>query len=150
MLNRGFTHHTTGEPAVVHLAAAAEVSPTTVHRLIDGGGRATVRPDTISRLAEALNVSPTEVGQWVGVAWSEASSWEPPPEVNLLTRRERQAVEEVILCFASAKLNRGLDPETPEIPKRVVKGRAPQKKGVQAKKVARRSNESKGRNGSSS
>lgn len=150
MLARNFTHQTTGEPAVIHLAEKAGVSPTTVHRLIDGGGRQTVRPETIRKLAEALGVQPSVVGQWIGVAWGENADWSPPPEINLLTRRERQAVEEIIMCLAASKLGRG-DMTVPEVPQRKVKGRAPEQPSTlttpSPRRVARRTTEKKGTKG---
>lgn len=110
-----------GEPAIEPLARKAGVAPSTIHNILDGRVEPKrVRPATITAIAEALGVKPATVQKWIGGReWGAGSPWEPPPEVNLLTLRERKVVTDMIKCLAANRV-----PPEP-VKKRVIRGKRP-------------------------
>ncbi|UAK38339.1 helix-turn-helix transcriptional regulator [Gordonia bronchialis] len=109
-----------GEPAIAPLAEKAGIRASTIHNIIDGRTNPHgVRPSTVRAIADALGVKPATVQKWIGGReWGAPKGWTPPPEAELLTLRERKAVEEIIRCFAANRV-------IAEEPKKTVRGRRP-------------------------
>lgn len=85
-----------GLSSISALARASDVSVETARRLVYGT-RAKPNEDTIRKIAGALRESPTTVGKWVGMVLSEEKRpYTPPAEADMLTQRERDAVDEII------------------------------------------------------
>ena len=53
-------------------------------------------PDTVAKVAEVLGVDVRTVSAWVGQARTVAEPYAPPAEASLLSRRQREAVDELI------------------------------------------------------
>src|SRR5699024_780425 len=86
-------------PSFSRLAEAAGLHTTTVSRLVRGVGKP--KPGVVEAVAAALGVDVRFVAEWVQQARTESRPYEPPAEVNLLTRREQDAVTELIRAIAA-------------------------------------------------
>lgn len=90
-----------GSPSIRALARAAqEVTGTArpsveaVRRLIHG--TVASEPGTIAAVAGALRVDVRKVSGWAGGSRTVAQSYRPPPEADLLTTRQRKALDQII------------------------------------------------------
>lgn len=88
-------------PSMGRLAEAAGVHTTTVSRMVHGLKRPD--PANVAAVAAALRLSPVEVSGWVNQARSVQAEYVPPAEVNLLTRREQDALSELIRSIAATR-----------------------------------------------
>src|SRR5690625_1335710 len=86
-------------PSFSRLAEAAGLHTTTVSRLVRGVGKP--KPGVVEAVAAALGVDVRFVSEWAQQVRSETRPYEPPAEVNLLTRREQDAVTELIRAIAA-------------------------------------------------
>lgn len=96
-------------PSFSRLAEAAGLHTTTVSRLVNGVG--TPKPGVVEAVAKALRVDVRFVAEWAHQVRTESKPYEPPAEVNLLTRREQDAITELIRSIA-AREARADDPST--------------------------------------
>nr|WP_296764220.1 helix-turn-helix transcriptional regulator [Rhodococcus sp. (in: high G+C Gram-positive bacteria)] len=101
MVKVGATSSRSGKASMRKLAEMSGVTPTTINRIIYGqAGRRGFEPATIRKLAEALNKSPATIARWAGQAWAEGTPWTAPEEVNLLSKRQLKALDEIIRSMA--------------------------------------------------
>lgn len=85
-----------GLASISALARSSGVSVETARRLVYGT-RAKPTEETIRKIADALRESPAKVGEWVGLVLAEEKfPYTPPAEADMLTQRERDAVDEII------------------------------------------------------
>lgn len=100
-----------GQPSFNALARKAGIASSTLWRIVDRQIK-DVRVDTIENLAEALNKKPDIVARWVGQAWENVSDeYVPPREANLLTLRQRKAVDELIKSMTEDRRRAQLEAE---------------------------------------
>src|SRR5699024_11778125 len=92
-------------PSFSRLAEAAGLHTTTVSRLVRGVGKP--KPGVVEAVAAALGVDVRFVSEWAQQVRSETRPYEPPAEVNLLTRREQDAVTELIRAIAAREERTG-------------------------------------------
>ncbi|ANA86410.1 transcriptional repressor [Gordonia phage OneUp] len=85
------------------LAKEAGLHTTTVVRLITGkADPRLVERQTLERVAEALGISVKRVLDWLGETWDAAQPpYEPPVGSEVLTSRQRKAIDELIRTFIS-------------------------------------------------
>lgn len=90
-----------GHPSIRALARAAQgvtgtsrPSVEAVRRLIHG--MVVSEPDTIAAVASALHTDVRKVTQWAGGERTVAQAYQPPPEADLLTARQRKALDQII------------------------------------------------------
>lgn len=112
MMRAGLTDPRNGRPSMTKLAEAAGTHPSTVGAMMYGTRKTS--QDVIDRVAAALwpGVADAarrrrEVREWVGQALETASPFEPHPDADLLTMKERQAVNELIRLLAASKRQGG-------------------------------------------
>lgn len=98
-IDRRFTQVPT--PSLRALADAAGLHPTTVSRMVSGRGVAKV--ENIAAVAEKLGVDVVKVSGWVRQTREETEPYDIPPEVDLLTRRERDALTELIRAVTESR-----------------------------------------------
>lgn len=91
----GLVAPNTDEPSIQALARAADVHPSAISRII-GGRTRKPRPQTIVKMAQALDVDFVTVAQWVGMPWTSHEPWTPPAEASLMTPRQRDMIETLI------------------------------------------------------
>lgn len=96
MRERGFTHH--DRPSMTRLANEAGIGVQTVINTV--AGRTAPDVETLEALASALHLDPRLVAQWVGVQREERRPWVPPAEANLLSVKERRALDALIRAIA--------------------------------------------------
>lgn len=92
-------------PSLSRLAEEAGVHTTTVSRMVKG--TSTTRPEHVAAVAEALRVDVRIVSEWVNQDRSEARPYEVPAEVNLLTKRQQEALTELIRSIAATQQGEG-------------------------------------------
>lgn len=90
-----------GSPSLSALARASGVSVETVRRMVYGMGES--GPTSVEAVAAALHVNVRKVTEWVGQSRSVASAYVPPVEANLLSARQRKAVDELIRSIAAGQ-----------------------------------------------
>lgn len=88
-----------GRPSFNQLAIRAGMAPSTVTAIV--GGRSKPSPATIQKIAEALRLDVRIVGEWVGQSRTERAPYAPPAEADLLTHRQRRAVDEMIRAIVA-------------------------------------------------
>jgi len=96
-----------GRPSMRQLAERAEVTTTTVTKMIFGERR--TDPETVATVAEILGVNPVEVSEWAHQARTVRASYRVPSEVHLLSGREQAAISELIRAIAEEREGRGRD-----------------------------------------
>lgn len=97
----GATDPRNGRPSWNRLAELADVSTTTVTQMVSG--KRSTSPATVKKIAAALRVEPEDVSSWLNLRKPVRTTWQPPPEADLLTDRQRDAVAELIRAFTSAE-----------------------------------------------
>lgn len=98
----GFVNPRTGEPSMSSLAREAGVHISTLTKIVNGTTRSP-ETDTVTKVADALEVPFVTVAQWIGLAWTDTEPYEPPKESALLNARERLAVTEIIRCMVAER-----------------------------------------------
>ncbi|MBM9432373.1 helix-turn-helix domain-containing protein [Flaviflexus equikiangi] len=88
------------------IAEAAGVSHGTIQRAF-AGHRRSVHPDTIAGLARALRVTEAWVSEQLGMGQQTIQPYSPPAEANMLTQRERAAVDELIRLLVQPRQTLG-------------------------------------------
>lgn len=83
-----------GLSSMRRLAQATGVHTSTISAMIHGDRETS--PETVYGVAEALGVDVVTVSKWVGQARTVAEPYRPPAEADLLTSRQRKAVDEII------------------------------------------------------
>ena len=103
MIEVGFTdpRYDDPRPSMSRLAEAAGVHTTTVSRMVHGLKRPD--PANVARVADALRKDVREVSKWVRQARTAPVEYTVPSEVNLLTRREQDAISELIRAIAATR-----------------------------------------------
>lgn len=103
IVRAGFTdpRFSDDRPSLGALADKAGIHTTTVSRMVNGVG--TARQRNVAAVADALGVDVVTVSAWVRQARSESEPYEAPEEVNLLTRREQEALTELIRAIAETR-----------------------------------------------
>jgi hypothetical protein len=92
------------------LAEQIGVHTTTVMNMMHGA--ADTDPAIVAAAADALRVDVRKVSQQVGQMRTEQAPWDPPAEVNLLSRRQQLALSELIRSMAEEREGRGNQPAT--------------------------------------
>jgi len=88
------------EPSLNALYDLSGVAPTTISKLIRGVGDP--KPATIEKIADALNRRPHEIAAWAGMRQTVSEPYVPPDRADWLTKRQRKAVDELILSIVEA------------------------------------------------
>lgn len=88
-----------GRPSFNQLAIRAGIAPSTITAI--AAGRSKPSPATIQKIADALRLDVRIVGEWVGQARTERAPYTPPAEADLLTQRQRRAVDEIIRAIVA-------------------------------------------------
>lgn len=88
-----------GRPSFNQLAIRAGMAPSTVTAIV--AGRSKPSPATTQKIAEALRLDVRIVGEWVGQVRTERAPYSPPAEADLLTHRQRRAVDEMIRAIVA-------------------------------------------------
>jgi len=88
------------EPSLNALRDLSGVAPTTISKLIRGVG--IPKPETIEKIADALNRRPHEIAAWAGMRQTVSEPYVPPDRADWLTKRQRKAVDELILSIVEA------------------------------------------------
>ena len=103
LVSAGLTdpRYTDDRPSMSRLAVAIGVHTSTVSAMING--RKGTSSATVAATAEALGVDVITVAGWVGQAWSVQEPYRVPDEVNALTKREQDAISELIRAMAAAR-----------------------------------------------
>lgn len=86
------------------LARKSGVSTETVRQAMFGGRDTS--PESVRSLADALGVDVRVVSEWVGQARAVAPAYTPPQEADLLTARERKAINELIRAITATRGDR--------------------------------------------
>lgn len=94
MIRAKATDPRNGRPSWNMLAELSGVSTSTITKMI--GGERRTSPTTVRKVAQALRVAPEKVSGWLQLATPVREAFEPPPEADLLTPRQRKAVTELI------------------------------------------------------
>src|SRR5690606_6078848 len=94
-------YRTEQRPSTRSLAREVGVHVTTLTRMFSG----TTDTDhsTVVEVARALKRSPVEVSAWARQARAEAQQWDPPAAVHQLTKREQDALTELIVAMVAAR-----------------------------------------------
>lgn len=87
------------------LAEAADLSVETVRAAILGQRRS-VAPATIAGLAKALRLPEETISEYLGMGRQSIQPYTPPEESSMLTRRERDAVDEMIRLLVASRAAR--------------------------------------------
>ena len=103
MIRAGFTdpRYTEPVPSLRAMAEKAGLHTTTVSRMVRGAGVAKV--ENVAAVAGALGVDVTTVSGWVSQEREESEPYVFPAEVDLLTRREREALTELIRAITESR-----------------------------------------------
>lgn len=119
MVERGYTDRRSGGqgPGMGALAEATGLHTSTISEAING--RRTPSPKTVNELVDKLG---EDVAEWLGVKYF--GPWTPPAAVTALTRRQRKALEELIVAMTeggehggdTAATSRGADAPAPVVP----------------------------------
>lgn len=88
-------------PSMGQLARRADLAVETVRRMVRGIGEP--EPANMHRVADALNVPVERVVEWVYLSKGDIGPYQPPPDADLLTYDEREAVNRVINLFADRR-----------------------------------------------
>lgn len=86
---------------MTRLAELAGLSVETVRQTLYGGRDPS--PATVRALSDALRVDVRTVSEWAGQARSVVESYRPPQEADLLTKRERKAINELIRAITATR-----------------------------------------------
>lgn len=90
-----------GNPSFNQLAKRVGVSSSTVNAIVMR--KQTPRAATIQKIADALGLDVRIVSDWVGQKRTERGPYTPPAEADLLTDRQRKAVDEIIRAIVAER-----------------------------------------------
>lgn len=90
-----------GKPSLNQLAIRADLPASTVTAI--AAGRRKPKAGTIQKIADALGVDVRVVSAWVGQERTERAPYAPPAEADLLTDRQRRAVDEMIRAIIAER-----------------------------------------------
>jgi len=96
-----------GNPSERALAKIAGVSNATVSRTLRGLN--TPSAPTVQKIADALEVDPTEVWRRLGSGSAQEDPYDPPAESAFLSHRERRLVTEMIRVLVEGRHDRPAD-----------------------------------------
>lgn len=99
-----------GIPSIRRLAERAGLSHPPVTNIVFGDGL-NAQPETLERIAKALEIPLEEVYSMAKHPVKYVEIWDPPAEANLLTLRQRKAIDELIRSMA--EINQEIDFEKP-------------------------------------
>lgn len=83
----------------VSLAEGRSMAPETVRRIVNGIGKP--RPENVAALARALGTDVLTVSEWAGQVRSLRQPYAAPPEGDLMSERQRRAIDELIRLLAA-------------------------------------------------
>lgn len=111
MVARGFTDRRTKvpRPSARALADDAGLHATTVLAMTAGVAS---DPRSVQAVAKSLGLHPEIVSGWIDPTRLVRDPWVPPSEADLLTRRQRDALTELIRAMATTKESES-DGDTP-------------------------------------
>ncbi|MDF2419482.1 hypothetical protein [Trueperella pyogenes] len=92
----------TGLTSYRKLAEAADLSVETVRAAILGQRRS-VAPATITGLSKALRLPEETISEYLGMGRQSITPYTPPQEAAMLTRRERDHVDELIRLLVASR-----------------------------------------------
>lgn len=101
-------------PSYNQLAQAVGVPQSTVSAIVSGRSRRP-KPENVQKIADALGIDVRVVAGWVGEKRTERSPYAPPAEADLLTDRQRRAVDEIIRAIVAERAS-ATDDRTPDQP----------------------------------
>lgn len=84
-----------GLTSIRRLAERAGLSHTAVNDVVHGDAKKPAH-ETLAGIADALDVPLADVYELAGRSEPRAAAWTPPAEANLLTIRQRRAIEDLI------------------------------------------------------
>lgn len=90
-----------GNPSRNQLARRVGMSAGALNAVMDN--RSTPRAATIQKIADALGLDVRIVSDWVGQKRTERGPYTPPAEADLLTDRQRKAVDEIIRAIVAER-----------------------------------------------
>ncbi|MCI4012338.1 helix-turn-helix transcriptional regulator [Brevibacterium sp. ZH18] len=93
MRNAGLVDPRSDNPSLNQWSKESGVHTSTISSFLTGRKS---RPANVQKMADALEVSPTDLYSMVG---RELSPWSPPSGTEKLNTRQRQALNELILAF---------------------------------------------------
>ncbi|WP_406711171.1 helix-turn-helix transcriptional regulator [Trueperella pyogenes] len=97
--------HNADIPSYRQLAGKAGLSIGTVHMALTGQ-RQSVSPATIAGLAKALRLPEETISEYLGMGRQSITPYTPPQEAAMLTRRERDHVDELIRLLVASRAAR--------------------------------------------
>lgn len=109
-----------GKPSFNQLAQRVGISSSTVNAIVMR--KQTPRPATIKKIADALGLDVRVVSEWVGQKRTERGPYQPPAEADLLTDRQRKAVDEIIRAIVAERAGGHGRDEQPAIGERAAAG----------------------------
>ena len=109
-----------GNPSDRALAKIAGVSNATVSRTLRRLN--TPSAQTVQKIADALEVDPTEVWRRLGSDLEQADPYDPPAESAFLSHRERRLVTEMIRVLVEGRHDRPADQPDPATADPTVEG----------------------------
>lgn len=99
-----------GKPSLNQLAIRADLPASTVTAI--AAGRRKPKTPTIQKIADALGIDVRVVSEWVGQERTERAPYAPPAEADLLTDRQRRAVDEIIRAIVAERADSRDEPRT--------------------------------------
>lgn len=90
------------KPSYNQLARAVGVPQSTISAIVSGRSRRP-KPVNLQKIADALRVDVRVVSEWVGQERTERAPYAPPTEADLLTERQRRAVDEIIRAIVAER-----------------------------------------------
>lgn len=103
LVSAGLVDPRNGNPSRNQLAKRVGMSSSALNAVIDG--RSEPRAMTIQKIADALGVDVRIVSSWVGQERTERDPYAPPAEADLLTDRQRRAVDEIIRAIVAERVS---------------------------------------------
>lgn len=94
--------HNADIPSYRQLAGKAGLSIGTVHMALTGQ-RQSVSPATITGLSKALRLPEETISEYLGMGRQSITPYTPPQEAAMLTRRERDHVDELIRLLVASR-----------------------------------------------
>lgn len=111
LIRAGFVDPRNAEkPSYNQLARAVGVPQSTVSAIVSGRSRKP-KPENVQKIADALGLDVRIVAGWVGQERTERTRYTPPAEADLLTDRQRRAVDEIIRAIAAERVGSRDEPE---------------------------------------
>ena len=103
------------KPSYNRLAQDVGVPQSTISAIVSGKSKRP-KPANIEKIASALGVDVRVVSEWVGQKRTEATPYRPPAEADLLTERQRRAVDEIIRAIVAERASSNDNQPTTPVP----------------------------------